>query len=60
MTAILQTTFSNFFLDENIWISISILQKFVPMGPIDNKAAVDQIMAWRQPGNKSLSELMMA
>ena len=32
----------------------------VPKGPIDNIPALVQIMAWRRPGDKPLSEPMMA
>ena len=48
------------FLTENIWISIKISLKFVPKGPINNIPALVQIMAWRRPGAKPLSEPMMA
>ena len=47
------------FLNENIWISIEISMKFVPSDPINNIPALVQIMAWRRPGNKPLSEPMM-
>ena len=30
--------------------------KFVPKGPINNIPALVQIMAWRRPGDKPLSE----
>ena len=33
--------------------------KFVPKSPINNIASLVQIMAWRRPGNKPLSEPMM-
>ena len=33
--------------------------KFVPRGPINNIPALVQIMAWRQPGDKPLSEPML-
>ena len=33
--------------------------KFVPKGPINNIPAMVQIMAWRRPGDKPLSEPMM-
>ena len=33
--------------------------KFVPKDPINNIPALIQIMAWRQPGDKPLSEPMM-
>ena len=47
------------FLNENVWISITISLKFVPKGPINNIPALVQIMAWRRPGDKPLSEPMM-
>ena len=37
--------FKCIFLDANIWISIKIPPKFVPKGPINNIAALVQIMA---------------
>ena len=46
-------------LSENVWIPIKIWLKFVPKGPINNIPALVQIMAWRRPGDKSLSEPMM-
>ena len=46
-------------MDENILISIKISLKFVPKGPINNIPALVQIMAWRRPGNKPLSEPML-
>ena len=49
-----------FFLNENVWISIKISLKFVPKGPINNNPALIQIMAWRRPGDKPLSETMLA
>ena len=51
--------FKCIFLNENVWISIKISLKFVPKGSIDNIPALVQIMAWRRPGAKPLSELMM-
>ena len=47
------------FLNENIQISIRISLKFVPKSPIYNIPALVQIMAWRRPGDKPLSEPMM-
>ena len=47
------------FLNENVWIPIKISLKFVPKGPINNIPALVQIMAWRRPGDKPLSEAMM-
>ena len=40
-------------------ISIKISLKFVPKGPIDNMLSLVQMMAWRWPGHKRLSEPMM-
>ena len=47
------------FLNENVWILIKISLNFVPKGPINNISALVQIMAWRRPGDKPLSEPMM-
>ena len=47
-------------MNENVWILIKISLKFVPKGPINNIPALVQIMAWRQTGDKPLSEPMMA
>ena len=52
-------TFECIFLNENVWILIKISLKFVPKGPINNNPALVQMMAWRQSGNKPLSEPMM-
>ena len=52
-------TFKCIFLNENIRISIKISLKFVSKGPINSIPALVQIMAWRRPGGKSLSEPMM-
>ena len=52
-------TFKRIFLNGNVRISIKISLKFVPKGPINNNPALVQIMAWRRPGNKPLSEPMM-
>ena len=52
--------FKCIFVNENVWISIIISLKFVPKGPINNTAALVQIMAWRRPDAKPLSEAMMA
>ena len=53
------TIFKCIFLNENIWIPIKTSLKFVPQGPINNIPALFQIMAWRRPGDKPLSEPMM-
>ena len=60
MAAILQTTFSDAFLwNKNVYTWIKISLKFVPKGPINNIPTLVQIMAWRRPGDKPLSEPMM-
>ena len=51
--------FKCIFLNENVWIPIKISLTFVPKGPINNIPALVQIMAWRRPGDKPLSEPMM-
>ena len=43
------------FLNENVWISIKILLKFVPKGPINNIPALVQMMVWRRLGDNPLS-----
>ena len=52
-------TFKYIFLNENVIIWAKMSLKFIPKGPINNIAALVQIMAWRQPGDKPLSESMM-
>ena len=47
------------FLNENIWISITISLKFVPNGPINNIPSLVQKMAWHKTGNKPLFSPMM-
>ena len=47
------------FLNENVWISINGSLTFVPRGPINNIPTLVQVMAWRRPGDKPLSEPMM-
>ena len=61
MAAIFQMTFSNGFSWLKIMklISINISLKFVSRGPINNIPTLVQVMAWRRPGDKSLSEPMM-
>ena len=51
--------FKGIFLNENVWIPIKFSLKFVPKGPINNIPALVQIMAWRRPGDKALSEQMV-
>ena len=58
MAAITQKAFSN----APPWMKtfeFYIKLKYVPYGLIDNMAALVQIMAWRQTGNKPLSEPML-
>ena len=52
-------TFKHVFMNENVRISINISLKFVPKGLINNIPALVQIMAWRGPGDKPLSEPML-
>ena len=51
--------FRRIFLNENVCISLKISLKFVPKVRINNIPALVQIMAWRRPGDKPLSEPMM-
>ena len=50
--------FKCIFLNENVWISFKISLKFVK-GLINNIPSLVQIMAWRRPGDKPLSEPVM-
>ena len=51
--------FKCIFLNEDVWIPNKISLKFVPKGPINNNPTLVQVMAWRRPGDKPLSEPMM-
>ena len=52
--------FKCIFLNENVWILITISLKIVPKGLINNIPALVQIMAWRRcQATKPLSEPMM-
>ena len=51
--------FSHAFFNENELISIKISLEIVPNGPINNSPGLVQIMAWRRPGDKPLSEPMV-
>ena len=51
--------FKCIFLNKNELISIKIPLKFAPKGLINNIPSLVQIMAWRRPGDKPLSEPMM-
>ena len=60
MNAFSQTTFSNVFS----WMKmceflLKISLTFVPKAPINNIPSLVQIMVWRRPGDKPLSEPMM-
>ena len=60
MAAILaDDIFKWIFLNENVITSLEISLKSVPKGPINNIPALVQIMAWRRPGDKPVSEPMM-
>ena len=52
-------TFKRIFLNENVIVLIKISFKYVPKVQINNIPALVQIMAWRRPGDKPLSEPMM-
>ena len=51
--------FKSIFFNENVQIIIKISLTFVPKVPINNIPALVQILAWRRPGGKPLSEPMM-
>ena len=51
--------FKCIFFNVKIRIVIKIPLEFVPEGSIENDPALVQIMAWRQIGDKPLSELML-
>ena len=51
--------FKCIFLNENVWISLNISLKYIPKVPFNNILTLVQIMAWRRPGDKPLSEPMM-
>ena len=48
----------DFFLNENVWLSVRNQLMYVPKIPIDNNPALVWIMAWHRPGDKPLSEPM--
>ena len=54
-----ENTFKRIFLNENVVISIKISLKFIPKGPISYILTLLQIMVWRRPGDKPLSEPMI-
>ena len=59
MAAISQTTFSNAFPWVKSFVFWFKFHWFVPKGPIDNKWALVQVMAWRRIGDKPLPEPML-
>ena len=52
--------FKCIFWNKSYFILNLISLKFVPRGPISNDPALVQIVAWRQTGDKPLSETKMA
>ena len=52
-------SFKRILSNGNLIISIKISLKCVPKDPIINILALVQMMAWRRPGDKPLSEPMM-
>ena len=60
MAAILaDDIFKRIYLNETTRISIKISLKFAFRGPINKIPTLLQIMAWRRPGDKPLSEPML-
>ena len=51
--------FKCIFVNEKFYILIKISLKFIPKGPIDNKAALVQVMPWRRIVDKPLPEPML-
>ena len=51
--------FKCIFLNKNVWFPMKISLEFVPKVPINNIPSLIQIMAWRRPGAKPLSEPVM-
>ena len=52
-------TFKCTFMNENFCILIQVSLKLVLKGPIDNKPALVQVMAWCRTGDKPLPEPML-
>ena len=46
-------------VNEKFCVLNEISLKFVPKGPFNNNPALVQMMAWRRPGDKPLSEPML-
>ena len=52
--------FKRIFTNQKFCILIKISRKFVPKGPIDNKSALYQVMAWRQTdSNNTMGVLVL-
>ena len=54
-----ENSFKYIFFNENFWISFVIIQKFIPNSQVDNRAALVQVLACCQTGNKPLPEPML-
>ena len=54
-----QNIFKCIFLNENVWISLKISLKFIPMVRNNTIPALVLKMAWCWPGNKPLSKPVM-
>ena len=52
--------FKRTFFNENNCVLIKISLKYVPQVPINTIPALVQIMGWRRPGDKPLSDPRMA
>ena len=52
-------TFNYIFLNGNVRFSIKISLRLVPKSPFNNIPALVQLMAWRLPGDRPLSEPMI-
>ena len=59
-TILADNIFKCIFLNKKDKIPIQVSLKLVPMGPIDNKPALVQVMVWHRTGDKPLPEPMMA
>ena len=46
--------FKCIFMNEKFCILIRMSPKFLPKGPINNKSALVQVMAWHRSGDKHL------
>ena len=51
--------FKLFFLKEDVWIYLNISLKCVSRAPVHNIPSLVEIMTWRLPGDKPLSQPMM-